>query len=45
MYEVAGLKGMKSVAFRKSFKTAEARAKWIEKQDGNVTHLEFRDPA
>jgi hypothetical protein len=43
-YEVAGVKGMKSKPFKKSFKTAEAREKWIEKNEDDIDELRFRDP-
>lgn len=34
--EAHGVKGMKSAAWRKTFKNREALNKWLEKQDGNA---------
>jgi hypothetical protein len=44
-YEVSGVKGMNSKRFKKSFKTAEAREKWIEKNEDDIDELKFRGPA
>jgi len=43
-WEVAGVKGMNSKRFRKTFKSEEARARWVEKNKDEIDDLKFRDP-
>ena len=43
IYELAGVKGLKSKPFRKSFKTAEARERWIEKNIDDIDELVTRE--
>ena len=43
MFEAYGVKGMKSTAWRKTFKSQEAFEKWLDAQDGNVQVLGFRE--
>ena len=41
-YEVSGVKGMHSKAFRKAFKTAKARNNWVIKNFDDIGELTFR---
>ena len=44
-YEVAGVMGMKSKPFKKSFKTAKEREKWIDKNSDDIGEVVTRDPS